>query len=91
MAPGAYLPIGAAVQWDYVVSNMGNTALANVTVTDNQGVAVTAVETINPGFNDGDVNQDNLLDVSEVWLYTAPAATATAGQYENIGSVTATN
>jgi len=83
-------PLAAAVQWDYVVSNMGNTALANVTVTDNQGVAVTAVETINPGFNDGDVNQDNLLDVSEVWLYTAPAATATAGQYENIGSVTAT-
>src|SRR5262249_57911443 len=40
-APGPHIPVGSAVTWDYVVTDSGQTALSNVHVTDNRGVAVT--------------------------------------------------
>jgi len=87
-APGVYLNVGDPVQWTYEVRNLGNTPLADVTVTDDQGVTVIPIEEIAAGFNDGDLNQDGLLDIDEIWHYTTAEASAIAGQYENIGTVT---
>jgi hypothetical protein len=73
-APGPHVQVGAAVAWDYVVTNTGQTALGNVHVTDNRGVAVSCPKTS--------------LAAGEV-MHCSGNGTATAGQYENIGSVTA--
>lgn len=54
---------GQVVTWTYVVSNTGNVPLANVTVTDDQGVT--------PTFISGDTNNDRLLDLTETWLFQA--------------------
>src|SRR5262249_37469771 len=57
-------------------------------VTDDGGVPgsvdflPTSVNTLNPAFNDGDVNHNNLLDPGETWLYVASGDVA-AGDYEN--------
>jgi uncharacterized repeat protein (TIGR01451 family) len=50
------------------VSNAGNIALSNVVVTDPTTVVN---EVLNGAFNVGDTDQDDLLDVNEVWQYTA--------------------
>jgi hypothetical protein len=73
-APGPQIQVGAAVVWDYVVTNSGQAALSSVHVTDNRGVAVSCPKTS--------------LAVGEV-MHCTGNGTATAGQYENIGSVTA--
>ncbi|MEN8238318.1 MAG: hypothetical protein ABFR53_03840, partial [Actinomycetota bacterium] len=76
---GPDIEVGAPVVWTYVVTNPGNVPLANVTVTDDQGVV--------PVFIDGDVNGDALLDPGEIWIYEA-SGTAVAGQYVNSGTAT---
>jgi len=38
--PGPTLPVGTAVNWDYVVTNIGTVELVNIGVTDSEGVAV---------------------------------------------------
>ena len=43
--PGPVIPAGDPVTWTYVVTNIGSEALATVTVTDDQGVAVTCPQT----------------------------------------------
>jgi len=86
---GPAIPAGQPVLWSYVVTNTGNIHLANVTVTDDQGLTPQAVD-IAPadGYNDGDLDLDHLLDLEEVWTYTA-SGLAVAGQYANTGTVTA--
>jgi hypothetical protein len=71
---------GTPVTWTYQVSNLGNVALQNVAVADDQGVV--------PVYQSGDANSNGLLDVGELWLYTA-AGTAIVGQYTNGAAVTA--
>ncbi len=80
VAPGPYIPEGGAVTWRYVVTNTGNVDLTDVAVTDNMGVI--------PVYVSGDVNDDGILQVDETWVYEA-GGTAIAGQYENLGAVTA--
>ena len=41
-----------------------------------------------PTFVGGDTNSNNILDIGEVWTYTA-TRTVTPGQYTNTGRVTA--
>ncbi len=85
---GPAIPVGQAVQWSYIVTNTGNVALSDIEVTDDQGETPLAVDTTPAdGTNDGDLDQDNLLDVDETWTYTATGV-ATAGQYVNNGTVT---
>jgi hypothetical protein len=81
-APGPLLAVGVPVAWTYVLTNPGNTPLANVTVTDDQGVTIAGPT--------GDANNDGKLDPSETWTYTA-SGTAVAGQYANTGTATATD
>ena len=51
------------------VTNLGNAAIANVVVTD--PFTTNEAPVLVGGFNVGDINQDNLLDVDEEWQYTA--------------------
>jgi uncharacterized repeat protein (TIGR01451 family) len=79
---GPTLVVGSDVTWTYVVTNTGNVPLSNVTVTDN-------VAGVTPIYVSGDANNNGLLDVNEVWLFSA-SGIAVAGQYVNIGTVTGT-
>ncbi|MEZ4660429.1 MAG: choice-of-anchor E domain-containing protein [Caldilineaceae bacterium] len=62
---------GDTVTYSYDVSNIGNIYLFNVEVSDDQCAPVTPV--ISGGFNVGDLNQDDILDLTEVWRYTCTA------------------
>ena len=79
---GPLVAVGSTVDFEYVVTNTGNVSLGSVNVTDDQGVTVT--------FQAGDTNNDGLLDVDETWIYTGNTI-VTAGQYVNVGSVTASD
>ena len=80
-ATGPVLLVGDTANFEYVVTNAGDVALGNVTVSDDQGVALT--------FTGGDTDGDGLLDTTEIWTYTA-STTVTAGQYTNIGTAIGT-
>ncbi|HKV08037.1 MAG TPA: hypothetical protein VJ725_07875, partial [Thermoanaerobaculia bacterium] len=73
-APGPFLPVGAAVLWTYTVTNIGADTLTDVTVTDDQGVAVACPKTT--------------LLAGESMTCTGNG-TAQPGQYANVGTVTA--
>ena len=78
---GPGLLVGSTATFTYVVTNTGSEPVKDVLVTDDQGVVVTYVS--------GDTNNDDLLDVDEIWTYTG-TATVTKGQYTNKGTVTGT-
>ncbi|NJN76599.1 MAG: hypothetical protein HC796_10975 [Synechococcaceae cyanobacterium RL_1_2] len=69
---------GANITWTYTVVNEGNTALSNVTVTDDKEGVATYVS--------GD-NGNNILDVAETWVYEIQG-TAGVGNYSNLGTAT---
>lgn len=73
-APGPMITIGDSVTWEYMVTNTGSFELNNVTVTDDQGVTVN--------------HPKNTLATGESMTCTA-SGTAIAGQYTNLGTVTA--
>ncbi|HEX6899698.1 MAG TPA: hypothetical protein VF789_08295 [Thermoanaerobaculia bacterium] len=76
LPPGPSILVGSPVAWTYTVTNLGAETLTNVTVTDNQGVTVTCpADTLGSG---------------ESMVCTA-GGVAVEGQYENIGTVTATS
>ena len=61
--------VGETIGYTLAVTNLGNVAIAGVVVDDpfttNEAPVLVA------GFNSGDTDQDNLLDVTETWHYTA--------------------
>ena len=71
--PGPTISVGTVVNWTYVVTNIAGEALQDIAVTDDQGVFVTCPKTT--------------LAASEMMTCTA-SASAVAGQYRNVGSVT---
>ena len=73
--PGPSIPVGDPVHWDYVVTNAGDVALSAVTVTDDQGVAVSCPR--------------DVLAPGEAMVCTA-SGVATACQYRNVGTATGT-
>jgi hypothetical protein len=73
-APGPTIVVGSAVTWQYVVTNTGTIPLTNVVVADNRNVTVTC-----PG---------TTLAVGQSMTCTGSGA-AIAGQYSNVGTVTA--
>ncbi|MCP4656433.1 MAG: hypothetical protein GY856_13550 [bacterium] len=74
-APGPTLTIGDPVVWTYVVTNTSNVVLTNVTVTDDQGVAVQCPTTS--------------LAIGESMTCTGEG-TAVEGQYGNVGTAVGT-
>ncbi|WGR92980.1 hypothetical protein MTX26_24065 [Bradyrhizobium sp. ISRA443] len=76
---------GENIIWEYKVTNPGDVALSNVTVTDDH-TGVTPTSLLNgDGFNVGDTNEDGKLDTNETWIYTA-AGVAIDGAYTNKGT-----
>jgi uncharacterized repeat protein (TIGR01451 family) len=73
--PGPFVVIGSTVTWDYNVTNTGDVNLSSIVVTDNIVGAITC--------------PDSTLIAGASMTCTA-TGTATAGQYENNGSVTGT-
>ena len=72
--PGPAVPIGDPVAWTYLVTNAGNDTLSGIVVTDDRGVAVTCPQaSLAPGAQ----------------MTCTASGVAAAGQYANVGSVTA--
>ena len=71
--PGPAIEAGAPVEWTYVVTNTGNVRLTGVSVSDNQGVALSCppIDVLDPGQS----------------LTCTGSGTAETGQYANIGEV----
>jgi hypothetical protein len=68
------------VTWTYKVTNDGNLPLSNLVLTDNMGPTPARVS--------GDLDNDNILDLTETWVYSA-SGSAIDGDYSNTGTVTA--
>ena len=60
---------GETINYTLAVTNQGNAAIAGVVVSD--PFTTNEAPVLNDGFNIGDTDQDNLLDVGETWQYTA--------------------
>jgi uncharacterized repeat protein (TIGR01451 family) len=94
---GPLVPFGSTVTWTYNVSNTGTEPIANVKVTDSVS-GVTPATVFGDGapghgnatHNIGDANNNNLLDLTETWVFTASGA-AVLGQYSNVGTATGTS
>src|SRR4029079_9350126 len=57
------------INYTLAVTNAGNAAIANVAVDD--PFTTNEAPVLSGGFNAGDLDQDNLLDVNETWTYKA--------------------
>jgi len=73
---GLSILVGNQITWRYYVTNTGNVTLSKIAVSDDQGVSVSCPKTT--------------LGVSESMTCTA-TGTAAAGQYNNIGTVNASD
>ncbi len=94
---------GDTITYSYTVDNTGNVSLSGVALTDPgvsfNGGAANAL-TSGPTLASGDTDSDNVLDVSEVWTYSATyvltqanvdAAAGVTDGVENTVSATANN
>jgi gliding motility-associated-like protein/uncharacterized repeat protein (TIGR01451 family) len=84
----AILEVGDVVTYTFTLSNPGNVSLHTVTVADPHiGLSTIALQS-------GDTNGNNILEVTETWVYTATYAVTQAdidaGQITNQASVSAT-
>ena len=69
VADGTADSTGDIINYTLAVTNTGNAAIAGVVVDD--PFTTNEAPVLVGGFNVGDTDQDNLLDVSETWHYTA--------------------
>ncbi len=66
VADPVVIQAGGTVIYSYTVTNVGDVALSNVSVSDNTWSPV--------AFTGGDTNGDGLLDLDETWTYTRSAS-----------------
>lgn len=92
-APGPTFQVGDEITFRYEVSNPGDVPLSITNLTDDGGPGPDLVPepVLNGAFNQGDADQDNLLDPGETWLYEADytVALVPGDQYMNTATVTA--
>ena len=88
-APGPTVLLGSSVAFTYTLSNAAF-QVSNIVVTDNNGTPANVADDFHPAFTSGDANLNGLLDPGETWTFSATRIATALGQYENIGSVTAT-
>ena len=74
-APGPLIPVGSPVTWTYVVTNISTSTFSTLSVTDDRGVTVACPRDLPP---------------PGASITCTGSGTAVAGQYRNVGSVTAT-
>lgn len=92
-APGITVEMGQTVKFTYVITNPGQTPLADVVVIDDNATPNDASDDFDPtptlagGYNVGDLNHDGILQVGEQWVYTATTL-VTYGQHTNVAVVT---
>jgi len=76
---GPFIGLGGTAEFRYEVRNTGDVALADVSVTDDRLAGLS--------FAGGDTDHDGLLDLDEVWLYSASELVDTAGvDIVNVGT-----
>ena len=80
--------VNSQVDFQFVVTNTGDTALSDVVVTDDNKTPDDPTDDFNPIFEGGDTNGDGLLDVDETWIYSA-SEDAVVGQQTNKATVSA--
>ena len=68
---------GDLVAYTYTIKNTGNTPLKNINVDDDKGLI--------PAYISGDINENEKLDLDEIWIYKA--TTIPTEDICNIGSV----
>jgi hypothetical protein len=85
---GPLLAVGSTATFTYVVTNTGTTPLASLVVRDDNGTPGNTADDFNATFQSGDTNSNGRLETTETWTYQATRV-VTAGQYTNIGTVTA--
>jgi hypothetical protein len=86
---------GSSVTWTYTLTNDGDVALTvnhNTGLTDDNGTPGTGTAALNdfhPTYVSGDVGNDGIMGVGEVWTFTA-SGTAQLGSYTNTATALAT-
>ncbi|MDM1444625.1 hypothetical protein Q2490_13260 [Myroides odoratimimus] len=60
-----YASVGETINYTFKIKNIGNVALKNITLIDEM-----VGNNLIPEFISGDINNNNLLDVNEEWVYT---------------------
>ncbi|TPO10340.1 hypothetical protein FJ980_08525 [Mesorhizobium sp. B1-1-5] len=76
-----------AISWKYTVTNTGNVALSDVTVSDSDAGVTPVAVLADATHNIGDTDLDGVFDIGESWVFTA-SGTSQAGAYENTGTAT---
>ena len=89
--------IGSTVVWTYIVTNVDQDPMSDITVIDDNGTPGNPADDFRPdpvlddgGFNVGDTNTDGFLDEGEQWLLTASDFVEYEGLYGNTATVSAT-
>jgi uncharacterized repeat protein (TIGR01451 family) len=78
----ASVPVGDTANYQLAVTNTGNTPVALV-VSDDRCDAP-------PAYQSGDADGDNLLDLTETWIYTCPHVVTAADGESFVNTATAT-
>jgi hypothetical protein len=84
-ATAEYFVAGGPVGFQYTVTNEGNVPLSNVGVTDS--------EYVGPAYQSGDANTNNLLDLTETWIFAGsytPTFTGPSVILDNVATATGT-